>query len=672
MSSVKNSLVIVESPAKCRTIEKILGKKFQVVASMGHVIDLPKSKMGIDVENGFKPEYIVLQAKRKTLTALKKACQKKEFLYLACDPDREGEAISWHLMTHLGKKMKVSRVSFHEITKAAVEEAFRHPKEIDMKLVRAQQARRVLDRIVGYSLSPLLWKKVAKGLSAGRVQSVALRILVDREKEVMAFKPQEYWGIEAQLSKAASGSEIFIALLEKKKAKKLAITNEKSAKQITQEIRQQSFIVDEVRETLKKRNPQAPFTTSKLQQEAYNRLRYQPTRTMRIAQSLYEGVDLGEGETVGLITYMRTDSVNISKSAMAEVIDFIKKNYGNDYLPEKPNVYKMRKAAQAAHEAIRPTSILRTPEKMKSFLSEEQYELYNLIWKKFAASQMKPAQMRHMSVDVKAGDYQFKATGLRVVFEGFLKVMEENDEQERKELPVLKKGETLKLLNLKEEQHFTKPPPRFTDASLVKVLEEEGIGRPSTYAPIIQTLLMRHYVERQGGSLFPTELGSLVVKLLVGHFERLMDTKFTARMEDELDRIEEGEEKFTNVMQDFYKDFSKRLKIAQDSMKTVKAVEEKTDEICDLCKAPLVIKWGRRGKFLSCSVFPQCRFSKSIPTNVDCPQCKKGLLVARRARSGKGRPFYGCSTYPACDFTCNRLPSATSPPEPPKPPEAAT
>ena len=653
----RGALVIVESPAKCRTIEKILGKKFSVMASMGHVIDLPKSKMGIDVDNNFEPQYVVLAAKRKTLTNLKKVLKDKSDLYLACDPDREGEAISWHLMNALAGKKKVFRVRFNEITKKAIEEAFAHPTEIDMNLVGAQQARRVLDRIVGYSLSPLLWKKVAKGLSAGRVQSVALRLVVDRERLIKAFVPQEYWSLDADLAKKGQ-SETFTAQLEKKKGEKLEIIDSATAAKIAAEIRKQSFEVADVKGAMKKRHPQAPFTTSKLQQEAYNRLRFQPTRTMRIAQGLYEGVDLGDGETVGMITYMRTDSVNVSSGAMSEVRGYIPKRFGAEFLPETPNIYKSKKAAQEAHEAIRPTAVARDPESVKAILSEEQFALYELIWSRFVSSQMKPAEIRQTTAQITAGDYEFRATGSRIEFMGFLKAYREDEDDDSRSLPALEKGEALDLKKLGENQHFTKPPARFTDASLVKVLEEEGIGRPSTYAPIIGTLVERNYVERQGGALIPTELGFLVVDLLIQYFPNLMDVQFTAHMEEELDEIEDGKREWHDVLKEFYGDFSGLLVKAQDSMKTVKKVEEKSDEICDTCKGPMVVKWGRRGKFLSCSRFPECKFSKSIPTSFKCPQCPDGMLVARRARSGRGRTFYGCSKYPACNYIANKLPAA--------------
>lgn len=649
------ALVIVESPAKCRTIEKILGRSYQVQASMGHVIDLPKSKMGVDIEHGFEPQYIVMTAKKKVLTQLKKLVKDKEFLYLACDPDREGEAISWHLGNQLGAGKRVMRVQFQEITPAAIKEAFQHPREIDMHRVGAQQARRILDRIVGYSLSPILWKSVAKGLSAGRVQSVALRLIVDQERKIKAFVPQEYWTIDASFAKRKT-SDVFSAQLHEVGGVKVENLQAADAQGMAAELQKAAFAVAAVRATEKRRMPQPPFTTSKLQQEAYNRLKMRPTRTMAVAQGLYEGVDLGSGDTVGLITYMRTDSVNISDVAMAEVRSYIPQRFGADYLPEAPNRYKSKASAQQAHEAIRPTSVQRTPESLASVLSEEQLRLYTIIWSKFVASQMKPAVYEQTSVDITSGKYLFRASGTRQLFAGFTAAWDDREEDNR--LPALAQGDPLDLQKLEPLQHFTKPPARYTDASLIKTLEELGIGRPSTYAPTIGTIVDRNYVERQGGALVPTELGFLVVDLLVKHFPTLMDLEFTAKMEEHLDKIEEGELSWTNVLQEFYGPFKASLERAGAEIQPVRRVEEKTDEICDKCGKPMVIKWGRRGKFLSCSAFPECRNAKSISTGVPCPTCGKGSLVARRSRGGKGRPFYGCSRYPECTHISNKLPGS--------------
>jgi len=651
------ALVIVESPAKCKTILKYLGPGFEVTASMGHVIDLPKSRMGIDIEHDFKPQYIVSKDKRKTLKELKAKAKNKKEIYLACDPDREGEAISWHLKNELGKGKKVYRVVFNEITKEAIQAAFKKPLDIDMDLVDAQQGRRVLDRLVGYSLSPLLWQKVGRGLSAGRVQSVALRLIVDREKEIRAFIPEEYWSLEAELNKKEKASKSFIAKLEKKGEQKLEIKDGETAKNIQEEAKKHPFIVQEINRQKKKRNPYPPFTTSKLQQAAYNVYKFPASKTMRLAQGLYEGVTLGEEGSVGLITYMRTDSVRISDSALQETRQFIEKEYGKEYLPVTPNFYKVNKKAKAqeAHEAIRPTSVFRTPKAISQYLDTDQLKLYTLIWRQLVTSQMVPALIAQESVLIVAGEYIFKATGSRIEFPGFL-LAQGKEEDEEAALPPLKEKEILNLIDLKSQQHFTKPPPRFTDASLVKALEENGIGRPSTYAPIILTLTSRDYVHREGGSLIPTELGILIVELLVKHFSKVMDFEFTATMEEELDLVEEGKSKWEDVIRSFYTIFKGQVDAAADGMKTVKRENEPTDEICEKCGKPMVIKWGRRGRFMSCSGWPDCKNAKSISTDIKCPQCGQGKLVARRAKSGHGRPFYGCTAYPACHFISNKLP----------------
>ncbi|OIO36206.1 MAG: hypothetical protein AUJ72_06015 [Candidatus Omnitrophica bacterium CG1_02_46_14] len=652
-----SALVIVESPAKCKTINKYLGSNFEVAASMGHVIDLPKSKMGIDIENNFEPHYIVVKDRKKTLIELKKKVKGKEEIYLACDPDREGEAISWHLQNELGKTKKCSRVVFNEITKDAVLEAFKHPSQIDMNLVGAQQARRVLDRLVGYSLSPLLWQKVGRGLSAGRVQSVALRLIVDREKEIRAFVPEEYWSVEADLKKKKGGFPSFIAKLEKLGEIKAEIKDARSAQAIYEKIKSNVFVVKEIKQQKKKRNPTPPHTTSKLQQAAYNVLRFPASKTMKVAQTLYEGVELGREGSVGLITYMRTDSVRISDSAMKEVREFILVNYGKGYLPQTPNVYKARKTAQEAHEAIRPTSVMRRPRDIEQFLTPDQIKLYTLIWQQTVSSQMTPALIDQETADIFAGENLFRSTGSRIEFKGCLAVQEKSEGQDNL-LPPLAAGEILDLLKLKNEQHFTKPLGRFTDASLVKALEEKGIGRPSTYAPIIQTLTGRDYIRREGGSLLPSELGILVTDLLVQYFSKILDFEFTAKMEEKLDLVEEGKAEWVSVVREFYALFSGQMDYAKTAMQTVKREAEPTDEICDKCGKPMVIKWGRRGRFISCSGWPECRNAKSISTDVVCPQCKLGKLVARRAKSGRGRNFYGCTKYPDCNFMTNRLPKS--------------
>ena len=651
------ALVIVESPAKCKTINKYLGPRFEVTASMGHVIDLPKSKMGIDIENNFEPQYVVSRDKKKTLTDLKKKAKGVKELYLACDPDREGEAISWHLKNQLGEGKSVYRVVFNEITKEAVQEAFKHPSEINMNLVGAQQARRVLDRLVGYNLSPLLWQKVGRGLSAGRVQSVALRLIVDQERKIQAFVSEEYWTIDAHLKKHRGEGRVFVAKLEKIGTIKAELKNDGTATSALDKCGKHHFTVKEVKKQKKKRNPTAPFTTSKLQQAAYNQLRFPASKTMRLAQSLYEGIDLGEEGSVGLITYMRTDSVRVSDGAIKETREFISKEYGKDYLPEKPNVYKAKKAAQEAHEAIRPTSVMRRPVDIGRFLAPDQFKLYLLIWEQMVSSQMTPAVISQDTADIAAGEFLFKATGSHIEFPGFLTVTGKNEEQDNP-LPDLAAGEKLDVVQLNKNQHFTKPPARFTDASLVKALEEKGIGRPSTYAPIISTLTERHYIRRDGGSLIPTELGMLVIDLLIGYFKKILDYEFTANMEEELDSVEEGKIEWAKPIKDFYSQFEEQLNLAKEQIQTVKRVAEPTDESCEKCGKPMVIKWGRRGRFMSCSGWPDCKNAKPISTDVECPQCKAGKLVARRARSGRGRQFYGCTRYPECHFISNRLPSA--------------
>lgn len=665
-----HALVIVESPAKCKTIQKYLGSGFEVTASMGHVIDLPKSKMGIDIENNFEPKYIVVKDRKKTLSELKKKAKSKKEIYLACDPDREGEAISWHLKEHLGKGKTVWRVVFNEITKEAILEAFKKPHDLNMDLVGAQQARRILDRLVGYSLSPLLWQKVGRGLSAGRVQSVALRLIVDQERKIRAFVPEEYWSIEADLKKASGDTRLFKASLEKINNKKIEMADKAMADKALTAARHAPFIVKEIKHLKKKRNPSAPFTTSKLQQAAYNRFRFPASKTMKVAQTLYEGVEIADEGSVGLITYMRTDSVRISDGALKETREYISKTYGKDYLPEHPNVYKSKKAAQEAHEAIRPSSVARNPKQLEGFLTPDQFKLYSLIWEQTVGSQMVPALVAQDTVDIAAADCTFRSTGSRIEFLGFLAATGRSEDEDNP-LPVLVEGENLVLLDLQSHQHFTKPPARFTDASLVKALEEEGIGRPSTYAPIIATLTGRDYIRRDGGSLVPTELGMLVVDILVKHFEKVMDFKFTAQLEEQLDEIEEGNTTWVAVVKAFYDVFKGAVEAAKDQVETVKKVAEPTDEICEKCGKPMVIKWGRRGRFMSCSAWPECKNAKSISTDVVCPQCKTGKLVARRAKSGRGRPFFGCTAYPNCNYIVNKLPS-TDAAEVEAPPKADT
>jgi DNA topoisomerase I len=663
------SLVIVESPAKAGTINKILGKDFVVTSSMGHVVDLPGSKMGIDIERDFEPQYIVIPRKKKTIADLKKQAKDKENIYLATDPDREGEAISWHLYNLLGKKSSIRRIVFHEITKNAIQEAVKHPGDIDINKVDAQQARRILDRLVGYSISPLLWRKVGRGLSAGRVQSVAVRMIVDREKEIRAFVPREYWEIEALLKKrfteGAEDSPGFTAKLDKIDGKKAEIVKAEDADKIKNELEKEHFIVTDVAKKEKKKYTQAPFTTSKLQQEAFYKLRFSASKTMQVAQQLYEGLEIGKEGQVGLITYMRTDSVRLSAESLKEAKDYILEKYGEKYIPNEPNKFKSKKSAQEAHEAIRPALPLREPETLREFLSPDQFKLYLLIWNRFIASQMSPAVFAVVTVEIKAGRCIFKALGSEKIFAGFTIVYEVEaevtEEQNGKEdtnkiLPFLAVNDGLLLIELIPSQHFTKPPARFSDASLVKALEEHGIGRPSTYAPIIYTIVARNYVKRKDGYFYPSELGMVVTDLLVKSFSKILDLKFTAKMEEDLDRIEEGKEKKNDILKKFYGPFEKDVKAASENMRKVKGEAVATSEVCEKCGKPMVIKWGRLGRFLSCSDFPNCKFAKSLPTGVPCPEPNCGGTLVEK-RSKRGRVFYGCGNYPKCRFMTKKLPS---------------
>lgn len=690
-SNGPKNLVIVESPAKAKTINKYLGSDFHVEASLGHVRDLPKSKMGIDIQNNFQPQYIIIRKATKTVKHLKQLAKGKTGIFLAPDPDREGEAISWHL-AHIFKEENgsaaIHRVVFNEITKEAVKEAFKHPREIMMNLVNAQQARRILDRILGYELSPLLWKKVGSGLSAGRVQSVALRLIVDREKEIRSFVPLEYWSLIAKLSseKGDTAGKIFEAKLDKIRGEKAEIKNKDQAEKLRETISKLPFHIAKIEIKERTRRPQAPYTTSKLQQEAYTRLGFSASKTMKIAQGLYEGVEIGEEGSVGLITYMRTDSVAVSASAQAESVKYIKERFGNDYLPKETPVYKSKKGAQEAHEAVRPTSAYRDPKSIQSYLDADQYKLYELIWKKFLASQMSPALDESMSVIIKAGeDFDFKSTGKRNIFPGFTAVFEDFNPKEKEEaknskegedeeelpygeLPKLTEQEILRLHELLADQHFTKPPARFNDASLVKTLEEKGIGRPSTYAPTIYTLVSREYVNRKGGALIPTELGEIVADLLVKHFPKILDEQFTARMEEELDKIEEGDMEWVHVVRDFYEPFQGALVVAREEMKNVKREVIPTDYKCDVCGKPMVLRWGRFGKFLACSAYPECKFTRSVPTGYRCPQAGCGGDIVKRT-SKKRRIFYGCSNYPKCTYITNQLPKQETVSEDEKLPE---
>ena len=653
----KGSLVIVESPTKAKTISQILGGNFSVVSSYGHLIDLPKKELGVDIEKGFLPSYVVVSGREKIITALKKESKGKKNIYVATDPDREGEAIGWQIKMRLFKDQNVLRVVFHEITPAAVKEAFNSPRDFDLKMIEAQASRRILDRLVGYFLSPLLWKKIVRGLSAGRVQSVALRLLVEREKQINNFIPQEYWEIEAELKKVTSPksqvTNSFLAKLEKIEDKKAEIKNKEQAERLVSDIKDKQFIVSEIKKAERKRYPYPPFITSTLQQEAFNKLRFNAGKTMMIAQQLYEGIDIGELSPVGLITYMRTDSTHVAPEALKEVRSLILKNFGKDYLPKTPNVYKLKKHAQAAHEAIRPTLISHSPQSLKEFLTGDQYKLYELIYRRFIASQMTPARYLVTTANITAEKYLFTASGTVTIFDGFLALYNnDNDEEKEKNiLPVLAKDEILDLIKLMPSQHFTKPPARFSDSSLVKVLEEEGIGRPSTYAPIIYTLVLRDYARRIKGYFHPTELGFKVCEMLVEYFPKVMDIKFTALMEEELDEIEEGRRERLKVLEDFYAPFKASLDFAQKNIK--KEVIE-TGEICAQCGKPMIIKWGRRGKFMSCSAYPKCKNSKSITSGVKCPQPEcGGELIERRSKRGF---FFGCSNYPKCTFISKDLP----------------
>jgi len=654
----KKNLVVVESPTKAKTISKMLGKDFTVVSSMGHLIDLPKKELGVDVEKNFEPTYVVIPGRKQILADLKKSGKDKENIYVATDPDREGEAIGWQLKTRIFKDKKVFRVVFHEITPAAIKDAFVHPRGFELNMIEAQAGRRILDRLVGYFLSPLLWKKIVRGLSAGRVQSVALRLIVERERLIQKFVPQEYWEIEAKLSKVHSPQSTvhsqFVARLDKIEDKKAEIKAREEADTLAADIKGQKFIISEINQKEKNRYPDAPFITSTLQQEAFNKYRFNATKTMIIAQQLYEGIDIGKDNPVGLITYMRTDSTHVANEAIKEVRTFIAQRFGQAYLPQQPNVYKVKKHAQEAHEAIRPTLLHFSPESIQQFLSPEQYKLYALIYNRFTASQMTPARYLVTSVEIKAGKYIFTVSGTALLFDGFTVIYNNNKEEPEKEknkLPELLKDEVLQLLEVMPSQHFTKPPPRYSDSSLVKALEEEGIGRPSTYAPIIYTIIRRDYARRLKGYFTPTELGFKVCDLLVEYFPKIMDVKFTAQMEDSLDEVEEGSLDKIKVLQEFYQPFKESLDYAQKNIK--KEVIE-SGEKCEQCGRPMIIKWGRKGKFLSCSGFPECKYAKSITTGVQCPapDCG-GELVQRRSARGF---FYGCSHFPKCRFTSKDLP----------------
>ncbi|WOO43909.1 type I DNA topoisomerase [Bacillus subtilis] len=645
-------LVIVESPAKAKTIERYLGKKYKVKASMGHVRDLPKSQMGVDIEQNFEPKYITIRGKGPVLKELKTAAKKAKKVYLAADPDREGEAIAWHLAHSLDLDLNSDcRVVFNEITKDAIKESFKHPRMINMDLVDAQQARRILDRLVGYKISPILWKKVKKGLSAGRVQSVALRLIIDREKEINDFKPEEYWTIDGTFLK---GQETFEASFFGKNGKKLPLNSEADVKEILSQLKGNQYTVEKVTKKERKRNPALPFTTSTLQQEAARKLNFRAKKTMMIAQQLYEGIDLGREGTVGLITYMRTDSTRISNTAVDEAAAFIDQTYGKEFLGGKRKPAKKNENAQDAHEAIRPTSVLRKPSELKAVLGRDQMRLYKLIWERFVASQMAPAVLDTMSVDVTNNGLTFRANGSKVKFSGFMKVYVEgkDDQMEEKDrmLPDLQEGDTVLSKDIEPEQHFTQPPPRYTEARLVKTLEERGIGRPSTYAPTLDTIQRRGYVALDNKRFVPTELGQIVLDLIMEFFPEIINVEFTAKMERDLDHVEEGNTEWVKIIDNFYTDFEKRVKKAESEMKEVEIEPEYAGEDCELCSSPMVYKMGRYGKFLACSNFPDCRNTKPIvkQIGVKCPSCGEGNIVERKSK--KKRVFYGCDRYPDCEF----------------------
>lgn len=646
-------LVIVESPAKAKTIEKYLGKKYAVKASMGHVRDLPKSQMGVDTENNYDPKYITIRGKGPVLKELKTAAKKAKKVYLAADPDREGEAIAWHLAHSLNiDEESECRVVFNEITKTAVKDAFKHPRSINMDLVDAQQARRILDRLVGYNISPLLWKKVKKGLSAGRVQSIAVKMIIDREKEIKAFIPEEYWSINGTFS---DGDAEFEAKFYGTSKEKQALASREDVDGVLQKMKGDQFEVTKVTRKERKRNPVQPFTTSSLQQEAARKLNFRAKKTMMVAQQLYEGIDLGKpAGTVGLITYMRTDSTRVSQTAKEEARTFITEKYGEEYVRQGERKTSKNSNSQDAHEAIRPTSIMYEPKQVKSSLSRDQYRLYKLVWERLVASEMAPAVMDTMSVDLDNEGVLFRATGSKVKFPGFMKVYVEGQDDGKKEedrmLPDLQEGQMVTRTDMEENQHFTQPPPRYTEARLVRTMEEMGIGRPSTYAPTLDTVQRRNYVALEEKRFVPTELGEIVMDLVVEFFPEILDVEFTAKMENDLDYIEEGKQNWIEIIDEFYQGFEPRLKKAEEEMEEVEIKDEPAGEDCEQCGHPMVYKMGRYGKFMACSNFPECRNTKAIVKDigVKCPKCKEGNVVERRSK--KKRIFFGCDRYPDCEF----------------------
>lgn len=660
---MSQKLVIVESPAKAKTIKKYLGSGYTVEASMGHIRDLPKSQLGVNVENDFEPKYITIRGKGDLLAKLRKAAKKADKVYLATDPDREGEAISYHL-SHILKldPEENIRIEFNEITKDAVKKSIKNARPINLKVFDAQQARRIVDRLVGYEISPILWRNVKWGLSAGRVQSVALNLICNREKEIEAFESKEYWSIEADLLKH---KKTIKTKLTQHKNRKIEISTEKEAEDIKNELDQGEFIVSSIKKGTKTKNPLAPFITSTLQQEASKRMNYQTRRTMSIAQKLYEGMDIKGYGSVGLITYMRTDSTRISDEAQASAKSYIESAFGKEYYPKTPRVYKGKKNAQDAHEAIRPTVIELTPEKVKDSVKAEEYKLYKLIWERFIASQMESCKLNTISLEVLNGDYKFRASGSSVAFDGFMKLYDykNEDEEENTSIPELEENEKLKSKEIHLNQHFTQPPARYTEASFVKTLEELGIGRPSTYAPTISTLLNRLYVEREKKSLMPTDLGKIVNDIMAEYFKDIVDVEFTADMESRLDLIEEGKETWKEVVGSFYNPLKKDIDIAESKVSKITIEDEVTDQICEKCGSHFVIKNGRFGKFLACSGYPECKNTKAIVEKLDvkCPTCHEGDVIQRKSR--KGKKFYGCSRYPECKYVSWYEPVKTSCPE---------
>ncbi|MEK6537845.1 MAG: type I DNA topoisomerase [Nitrospirota bacterium] len=661
-------LIIVESPAKARTITKYLGKSYNVMASVGHVKDLPTSKLGVDIDNDFTPHYVTIKGKAKILTDIKKAAKSASKIFLCPDPDREGEAIAWHIAEELNDKVdNIYRVLFHEITEKAIKEALHTPGRIDTNKVNAQQARRILDRIVGYKLSPLLWEKVRRGLSAGRVQSVAVRIICDLEKEIQQFVSEEYWSLTATVEGKVPPP--FAIKLIKYRNEDIKVPNQQDAERIKNVLSGSEYIVKAIEKKERKKNPQPPFTTSKLQQEAARKLRFTAKKTMMVAQKLYEGIEIGSEGPVGLITYMRTDSVRVSADAQGEARKYIKENIGHEYIPGKGVDYKNKKGIQDAHEAIRPTSVFRSPEEIKGHVDKDTYNLYRLIWNRFVACQMSPALLDTTTIDVTAGEYILRATGAVVRFPGFMKLYEEGSDdtaqaiegEEGSVLPSVTVGERLNLLTIEPKQHFTQPPARYTEATLIKELEEKGIGRPSTYATILSTIQDREYVEKKEGKFYPTELGVLVNNMLVEHFPELIDVMFTAKMEDELDEIEEGRYEWRQAVGDFYKPFDQHLEKARKEMRNVKAEETPTDIKCEKCGNTMVIKWGKLGYFLACSAYPECKNTMDFKRSEDgaieamkeeatgeiCPQCNSPMII----KSGRYGRFLACSKYPECKTT---------------------